>query len=129
MTAQRFVKKLGDPHPATIQVELSDEQRAERRKQACDLRDQQATLVEEKKLAMAGFNHRRKSLENLEAVARGQASTGIEELAVVVQDYLTASNEVVAIRVDNQEIAAKRTATADELQEELFGGTDEENPH
>lgn len=124
MTTQRFVKKLGEPHPATIQVELTDEQRTERRKQACDLRDHQATLVEEKKLAMAAFNHRKKALENLEAVARGQASTGIEEIAVVVQDFLTAGNEVVSVRIDTQDPVSKRTATQDELQEELFGGTD-----
>lgn len=107
MTTHKFVKKLGEPHPSTIQVELTDEQRTERRKQACDLRDQQAALVEEKKLKMAEFNHRKKELENKEAVLRGQASTGIEEIAVVVQDFLT----------------------ADELQEELFGGTDEDKPH
>jgi hypothetical protein len=127
---QRFVKKVGDPHPATIQVDLTDAQRAERRRQACDLRDQQAALVEEKKLAMAGFNHRKKSLENLEAVARGQASTGIEEVAVVVQDYLTAGNEVVSVRIDTQDPVARRTATTEELQEELFGGSeDEDKPH
>lgn len=126
---QRFVKKLGDPHPSTIQVDLTDEQRTERRKQACDLRDQQAALVEEKKLKMAEFNHRKKELENKEAVLRGQASTGIEEIAVVVQDFLTAGNEVVSVRIDNDELVSKRTATADELQEELFGGTDEDKPH
>lgn len=127
---QRFVKKLGDPHPSTIQVDLTDDQRTERRKQACDLRDQQAALGEEKKLKMAEFNHRKKELENREAVLRGQASTGIEEIAVVVQDFLTAGNEVVSVRIDNQEISSKRTATADELQEELFGGTDDEDkPH
>lgn len=125
MTTQRFVKKLGDPHPATIQVELTDEQRTERRAKACSLRDQQAALAEEKKLAMAAFTHRKKSLENEEAVARGQASTGIEEIAVVVQDFLTAGNEVVSVRIDTQDPVAKRTATQDELQDELFGGTDE----
>ena len=126
---QRFVKKLGEPHPSTVQVEISEEQRTERRKQACDLRDQQAALVEEKKLAMVAFNHRKKALENQEAVLRGQASTGIEEIAVIVQDFLTASNEVVSVRVDNEELVSKRTATADELQEEPFGGTDEDKPH
>lgn len=129
MTTQRFVKKLGEPHPSTIQVDLAEDQRADRRKQACDLRDQQAALVEEKKLAMAAFNHRKKELENKEAVLRGQASTGIEEIAVVVQDFLTAGNEVVSVRIDNDELVSKRTATADELQEELFGGTDEDKPH
>lgn len=129
MMTNPLLKKLGDPHPSTIQAELTEDQRAERRKQACDLRDQQAALVEEKKLKMVEFNHRKKELENKEAVLRGQASTGIEEIAVVVQDFLTSGNEVVSVRIDNQEITTKRTATADELQEELFGGTDEDKPH
>lgn len=126
---QRFANKLGDPHPATIQVELTDEQRADRRKQACELRDQQVALAEERKLKNAEFNHRKKALENQEAVLRGQASTGIEEIAVMVQDFLTAGNEVVSVRIDTQDPVAKRTATADELQEELFGGTEDEKPH
>lgn len=126
---QQFVKKLGEAHPLAIQVELTDDQRAERRKMACDLRDQQATLVEEKKLAMVAFNHRKKALENQEVIARGQASTGIEELAVMVQDYLTGGNEVVSIRIDTSEAVGRRTATAEELQEDMFGGTDEDKPH
>lgn len=127
--AHPLVKKLGEPHPSTIQVELTEGERTERRRSACDLRDQQVSLGEEKKLKMAEFNHRKKALENQEAILRGQASTGIEEIAVVVQDFLTASNEVVSVRIDNEELVSKRTATADELQEELFGGTDEDKPH
>lgn len=127
--AHPLVKKLGEPHPTTIQMELTEGERAERRKSACELRDQQASLGEERKLKIAEFNLRKKALENQEAILRGQAATGIEEIAVVVQDYLTASNEVVSVRVDNEELVSKRTATADELQEELFGGTDEDKPH
>lgn len=115
----RILRKLGDPHPETIQVELSDQQRAERRKVACDLRDQQAALVEEKKLKVAEFGQRKKALENLEAIARGQAATGIEISAIVVQDYLTPGNEVISVRVDTEEAVSRRTATAEELQEEL----------
>jgi len=118
----RFVKKLGAPHPATIQIDLTEDQCAERRKKACDLRDQQAALADEKKLAMAGFNQRKKALENEEATLRQQASSCIEVAAVVVQNYLTATNEVVAIRIDNGEAIARRTATGEELQEEMFGG-------
>ena len=121
------LRKHGDPRPETIEIQLSDEQRAERRKRACDLRDQQAALAEEKKLAMSAFGQRKKALENLEAVARQQASSGIEVAAVMVQDYLTASNEVVSLRLDasgqaSPDIVARRTATADELQDDLFGG-------
>lgn len=116
------LRKLGDPHPETIQIELSDEQRQERRKAACDLRDQQYALVEEKKLAMAAFSQRKKALENAETVARQQASTGIEVVAVLVQNYLTAGNEVISLRVDTNDEVSRRTATPGELQEELFGG-------
>jgi hypothetical protein len=125
-TMQRFVKKLGNPHAENIQIELSEEERAERRKTACDLRDQQVALAEEKKLAMAAFGQRKKSLENLESIRRSQAATGIEIAAVVVQDYLTAENEVVSIRIDNNAPVAKRTATGEELQDDLFGGEDDE---
>lgn len=121
----RPLKKLGDPHPVTIQVELTEAQRTECRKRACDIRDQQAALVEEKKLAMAAFGQRKKALENLEAVARGEASTGISVVAVVVQDYLSSGNEVVSVRVDTNDPVARRTATADELQEDLFGADDD----
>lgn len=125
-----FIKKLGEPHAAVIQVELSEVERAYRRKMACDVRDQLAALAEEKKLKMAELNLRKKALENQEAVSRGQASTGIEEIAVVVQDVLTAGNEVLSMQLDAEGhltniIAAKRTATADELQEEMFGGSEE----
>lgn len=117
----RTLKKLGDPHPESIEIQLTDDQRTERRKRACDLRDQQAALAEEKKLAVAGFAQRKKALENLEAVARGQAATGVEVVAVVVQDYLTAGNEVISVRVDTNDPVSRRTATAEELQEDLFG--------
>lgn len=119
------LRKLGEPHPSTIQIELTEEQRAERRKHACDLRDQQAALAEEAKLAAAGFRQRKKALENLEAVARVQASTGIESVAVVVQDYLTEGNEVISVRIDTDKTVARRTATAEELQEEMFGDDDD----
>lgn len=126
-----YVKKLGDPKPATIEVKLTEDQRAERRTQACALRDQQKALAEEAKLAAAGFRQRKRALENEEDVFRQQASTGVETAAVIVQHFLTAQNEVVAVRIDNGALVAKRTATADELQEEMFGGTDddEDKPH
>ena len=124
----QYVKKLDNTHPATIEIQLTEDQVVDRRKRACDLRDQQAALVEEKKLAMAGFNQRKKALENQEAVLRHEASTRVEVAAVVVQNYLTATNEVVAVRIDNGEQVARRTATGDELQEEMFGGDDDDEP-
>lgn len=122
----RFVKKLGDPHPETIQVELTEAQRGERRKQACDLRGMQKATLEEAKLKAAEYRQKKKSLENLEDIARGEADTGMSSVAVIVQDYLTTANEVVSVRLDTQEMVSRRTATGEELQEELFGGDDED---
>lgn len=131
---QRFIRKLGDPHAISIEVTLTEAQRAERRTAACGLRDQQAALAEEKKLAMAGFGQRKKLLENQEAIARGEAATGKAAVAVIVQDYLSHGNEVVSVGVDAEgnvlDVVARRTATAEELQEEMFGGSeDEDKPH
>lgn len=130
---QRFIKKLGEPHAISVEITLTEAQRAERRTAACGLRDQQAALVEERKLAIAGFNQRKKALENQEAIARAAASTGKDTIAVLVQDYLSHGNEVVSVGIDAEgnvmDVVARRTATAEELQEELFGGTDEDNPH
>lgn len=131
---QRFVKKLGDPHPISIEVGLTEEQRAERRKAACDLLDQKTALAEEKKLKASEYGQRIKELDRAATMARQAASTGKETIAVLVQDCLTRGNEVVSVAIDaegnEQGEVARRTATADELQEELFGGSeDEDKPH
>lgn len=121
----KLLRKLGDPRPETVQITLSDDQRTACRRVACDLRDQIFALSEEKKLKMAEFGQRKKALENSEAVARQQASTGIEIAAVVVQDYLTPTNEVISVRVDTNDQVSRRQASAGEIQEELFGGSDD----
>jgi len=130
---QRFIKKLGEPHAVTIQVELDEEQKVERDRLSRDLRNQLTALAEEKKLAMGAFGQRKKELEKSEAAARAASSTGTELVAVVVQDFLTADNEVVSVRMGSgegvEEVVAKRTATEEELQEELFGGSEEDKPH
>ncbi|HEY6117479.1 MAG TPA: hypothetical protein VI172_16115 [Candidatus Dormibacteraeota bacterium] len=127
---QQFIKKIGEPHAIDIQVELTEEQRAERRKRACDLLDQKSALVEEKKLKAAEYGQRIKELDRAATQARQAASTGTETAAVVVQNYLTVGNEVVSVRLLDNEPVVKRTATGEELQEELFGGSDDgDSPH
>jgi hypothetical protein len=93
---------------------------------ACDIRDQQDALVEEQKLAAAGFLQRKKSLRNLESIVRGQAATGIETLAIIVQDYLTPENQVISVRVDTQDVVSRRTPTAEELQGDLLQGDEDD---
>lgn len=121
-----YVKKLGDQRTETIKIELSEAQRAEERAKACDLRDQHEKIKEELKTARAGFNQRMKELDQREQECRQRASTGIDHVPVVVQDFLTPSNEVVSVEVKTQTPVARRTATAEELQEDLFGGGERE---
>ncbi len=124
MSQERLVKKLGEPRTETVKVDLTDAERQAERVTACDLRDQASAVKEEKKTAMAGFSQRLKELDQREQDCRRRASTGIDHVAVIVQDYLTATNEVVSVKVDTNEPVARRTATVQELQEDLFGGTD-----
>lgn len=121
--SERLVKKIGEPRTETVKVDLTDAERQQERAMACDLRDQVSAVKEEKKTAMAGFSQRLKELDQREQDCRRRASTGIDHVAVIVQDYLTGSNEVVSVRVDTNEVATRRTATVQELQEDLFGGS------
>lgn len=116
------VKKIGDPRTETVKVELTEIERQDARATACDLRDQLEKLKEEAKTIRAGFAQRIKDLAQRELECRQRASTGIDHVAVVVQDHLTAGNEVVAVEIKTGLPVARRTATADELQEDLFGG-------
>lgn len=127
---QQFIKKLGESHAIGIQVTLTDEQQSERWKSAGEIELQKKALAEEAKLKAAEYRQRIKEMDRSAAMARQAASTGTETVAVVVQNYLTAGNEVVSVRLDTDEVVAGRTATAEELQEELFGGSeDEDKPH
>lgn len=123
MSNERLVKKLGEPRTETVKVDLTDAERQTERVTACDLRDQASTVKEEKATAMAAFRQRIKELDQREQDCRRRASTGIDHVAVVVQDYLTGSNEVVSVKVDTNEPVSRRTATIQELQEDLFGGS------
>jgi len=122
-TQERLVKKLGEPRTETVKVDLTDAERQVERVTACDLRDQSASVKEEKKTAMAAFGQRLKEIDQREQDCRRRASTGIDHVAVIVQDYLTASSEVVSVKVDTNEPVSRRTATIQELQEDLFGGS------
>lgn len=125
---QRFIKKLGDPRTETIKIDLTPSEVVEQDRLGRDLREQQAKLAQERSAAMADFNQRKKDLELKEAACRQRASSKADHVDVIVQDWLTAANEVIAVRVDTNEPVARRTATGEELQEELFGGGDDDEP-
>lgn len=54
---------------------------------------------------------------------RRKITSGRRRDTIVVEEYLTGSNEVVRIRADTGERIGARTATLKELQEEMFSDT------
>jgi hypothetical protein len=130
----QFIRKIGEPRAETITVNLTEDERAEQGRRALEYRAQQKALAIERSTTLAGFTQRKKDLEAKEEVCSQRSTTGTDQVAVLVQDVLTAGNEVLSMQLDAEgnitsKIAAKRTATGEELQEELFGGTDEDKPH
>jgi hypothetical protein len=113
------LRKVGDPRVETISVELTDVDVAEQQQQVCRFRELQAAVKEAKKKAMADYRARLQELESDEAAALRQVTTKHRDVDVTVQDYLSAANEVVTMRVDTHDVIRRRTATGEELQEEL----------
>jgi len=117
------LRKLGDPRTETISVVLTEHEIAEQKARSCELRNAQDALKRERADAMAAFKARAAALSSAEELCRQRASTGRSDLAVVVQDFITPGNEVLTVRIDTSDVVNRRTATADELQEEIFGGS------
>jgi hypothetical protein len=108
---------------------LTESEIEAQRQQVCVIQDRQDSLKRGKAAAMQKFKARAAELESMKEIALRQVSTGKRDAEILVQDFMTPSNEVVSIRFDSesQEIVERRTATAEELQEELFGA-DSEDP-
>lgn len=121
------LRKIGEPRVETIVVVLTESQVEEQRAKACDLRDQQDKLKIELAGVKTDFKVREKNLRDAEVEARGQASTRKRHVQILIQDHITPSNEVISIRLDTKDVVGRRTATAEELQEEPFGGGDDDD--
>lgn len=124
---QRTIRKLGDPRVEMITVELTDAEVSEAGKAANALRDQLDTIKREKADAVAKFKARTQAIQSSEEDARRQVSTRRRDIEIAVQDYLTPQNEAVTVRSDTQDVINRRTATAEDLQESLFGGDEDED--
>jgi len=120
------LRKIGEPRIETISVNLTDAEVRERHARVSQLRDQQEALKRELAGMKADHKARMTKLIDAEALARNEASTAQRSVDISVQDYITPQNEVVSIRSDNNEVTGRRTATVSELQEELFGGDNDD---
>lgn len=123
------LRKLGEPRIATIEAKLTESEIEAQRAQVCVIQDRQDALKRGKTAAMQKFKARAAELVAAQETALRQVATGKRDSEILVQDFITPSNEVVSVRFDsdNNEVVERRTATAEELQEELFGGGDDDD--
>ncbi len=119
------LRKIGE-RIDTVTVDLVDHDVVELNAKACQLRDQQDAL----KLELAGvkqqYKARAQKLADAEQVARRDAARRKKDVEILIHEFITPTNEVVMIRMDTKEPIGRRTATAEELQEDMFGGDDED---
>lgn len=117
----KIVNRVGDPRVETVSVLLGQAGIAEAQVRANQLRDQQDALKQELAGVKQEFRARGQRLIDAEIRARRQASTGRMDVEISLQEFLTSTNEVILVRMDTQEVTGRRTATAEELQQDLFG--------
>lgn len=123
----KTIRRVGDPRNETISVPLDDAGVVEAQARANQLRDQQDALKQELAGVKQEFKARAQRLTDAEVKARRQASTRRMDLEISLQEFLTSSNEVILVRMDTQEVMGRRTATPEELQEDLFDGEEEDD--
>lgn len=123
----KTIRRVGDPRNETISVPLDDAGVVEAQARANQLRDQQDALKQELAGVKQEFKARAQRLTDAEVKARRQASTRRMDLEISLQEFLTSANEVILVRMDTQEVMGRRTATPEELQEDLFDADNEED--
>ena len=89
------------------------------REEVMILLDDEERLQEKAKEAAKNFGSQIKTNELQRNELRRTITSGRRRITLVVEEYLTASNEVVRVRKDTGEQIGQRTATPRELQEEL----------
>lgn len=118
-------KKNGDKVIASydeeIEVKLDDEQVASLRTTTCDLQADIDRLEDELKSASKAKRDELKELRKRRRELLKQVKAGAVKRTLKVEEYLTATNEIIVRRADTGTEISRRTATADELQESLPG--------
>lgn len=120
---ERRMRKLGEREEQVV-VLLSDEEVEAQRRVVLDLMCDKDRLADGLKAIRAEYKARVDRLTAKIQDSRQQVSDRKRTDDVVVEEWLTAGNEVVRVRKDTGEtVGQPRTARADELQEDL--GLDE----
>jgi ribosomal 50S subunit-associated protein YjgA (DUF615 family) len=107
----------------TLTVDLTREQIGEQRALVCVLRDRMDALDEKLDSIKADFKGKAKELEEAERVSRRLASSGKQDIEVMIEDWLEDGLDgvrVVRRRADTMELVGEpRAATSAERQEAL----------
>lgn len=113
------IRKIGEREESIVH-ELSAKELSDRKDDVMDLLEEVEKIEERKKEQAKNYASQLSTLELQIGEMRREIKSGKRSQTVLIQEFLTASNEVIRVRADTDEqIGIPRTATARELQEEL----------
>jgi hypothetical protein len=116
----RLVRKLGE-REEVLETKLTQIQLEDMREEVMVLLDEEERIEKKRKEAAKNFGSQLESNKLQMSELRSTIASGKRKQTLIIEEHLTAQNEVVRIRQDTAEIIGQpRTATARELQEELF---------
>ena len=112
------IRKIGERRE-TLTVELTPDELDAAQKKVIELVTRKNNLEASLKSHSADYKARIKAVEQGIAETCHAAQTGKREIEIDIEEWLTASREVVRMRADTGEPLGRRAARPDELQEEL----------
>jgi hypothetical protein len=115
------IRPVGEPREAIIEHKLTQIQLDGLKDNVMDLLDQREDLKEKAKEVVTNYKSQIATCELTIESTRRTIRSGRRQETIQVQEFLTRSNEVIRVRTDTGAQIGTRTATARELQEELFG--------
>ncbi len=113
-------RKLGE-RVEKIRERLSLTQIEDERKKVCDLWRMRGELDDKKKSAAAGFKAQLTETDKQIREALGNAQSGYRDLEIVIEEWLTPTNQVQRYRTDSGELIGDRAPRTEDLQEQLPG--------
>jgi hypothetical protein len=118
--SNRLVRKLGE-REEVIETKLTQIELEDKRMEVMILLDDEEAIERKAKEASANFTSQLKTNKLQRNELRRVITSGKSRQTLVIEEHLTAANEVVRVRKDTGDIIGQpRTATARELQEDLF---------
>lgn len=113
------IRKIGE-REEVIEIKLTQLQLEDMREEVMTLLDDEERIEEKAKEASKNFASQLKTNQLQRNELRRTIAGGKRRETIIVEEHLTASNEVVRIRKDTGDQVGARTATPRELQEDLF---------